>query len=858
MNTSLSGREIFVQYINVNGCAQFGKKEFSAALSGYNVKINEINHWVSCAGKNEPVIVVGTTAERNIQILLENAGVSYHLEPESVIYQWCETHAGRVLVISGSDDVGLMYALLEMAERIEAGGYEALVNTENLTESPDNRIRGMDRYIVGHLDDEWFKSEEFWHYYLARLAKARFNRFYLIVGFDTPYLTPPYPFFTTVEGYENITVEGLSDQARDDNLRALRRVGQLCKEYGLMFGFATWQQRPWTESQKQMVNGLPEDEKGLSEYCYHGLRALIRAVPEIDIVQFRVNHESGVGTQVSAEDFWNHCTDAVAEIAQEDNRPLILDLRAKGLTDAMIDYAFSKGLHVEVPTKYWCEHAALPHHLSIMRTEELERLDNFNHSRRYSYADMLKKPKYYDVFYRLWNYGSTNLFIWGDADYARRFSRSCSLSNSIGFTINSPLALKYGYELLHKDAWHTFADPSLRSGKWEDERFWMWYIAYGRLGYSADTDPEVWKRVFRKHFGEKSAEVIERGLRAASKIVPFVTTIHMPVHPSLRYWTEMSTGGALFYQNNIHPHDDVSYGATEPSDHGLFYGIDEFAEALLSQKLSGKYSPLQSAQWLVQFAEDTYRAIEQADAIGENSTNAEYRAMKTDMLLLCDFARYHANKILSAFALKCFDITKDKSYLSDCVLLFKQAKKYWSSLSELGLKAYHHDLEFSTAGTKTRHGTWKELLSEFEADEKTLLGLVEEYDVELSSDLAHCYTPVSFDAGMYTFSENLPETHKANTPLTIEVNACTLADLYDKPFVLHYRHTNHLEGEFKTIKMEPTDRGFRATIPAEYLPPEWDLMVYVTMQDKDGSCLMLPGIYHPKFPYPYHVISVLK
>lgn len=101
---------------------------------------------------------------------------------------------------------------------------------------------------------------------------------------------------------------------------------------------------------------------------------------------------------------------------------------------------------------------------------------------------MLKKPKYYDVFYRLWNYGSTNLFIWGDADYARRFSRSCSLSNSIGFTINSPLALKYGYELLHKDAWHTFADPSLRSGKWEDERFWMWYIAYGRLGYSADTD----------------------------------------------------------------------------------------------------------------------------------------------------------------------------------------------------------------------------------------------------------------------------------------------------------------------------------------------------------------------------------
>jgi hypothetical protein len=29
------------------------------------------------------------------------------------------------------------------------------------------------------------------------------------------------------------------------------------------------------------------------------------------------------------------------------------------------------------------------------------------------------------------------------------------------------------------------------------------------------------------------------------------------------------------------------------------------------------------------------------------------------------------------------------------------------------------------------------------------------------------------------------------------------------------------------------------------------------MQGADGSCLMLPGIYHPKFPYPYHVVTIV-
>jgi hypothetical protein len=65
-----------------------------------------------------------------------------------------------------------------------------------------------------------------------------------------------------------------------------------------------------------------------------------------------------------------------------------------------------------------------------------------NVGRPYSYGDMLKKPHWYDMICRLWNYGSINLFLWADPDYCARFSKSMRRGDGSGFEINSPLSLK--------------------------------------------------------------------------------------------------------------------------------------------------------------------------------------------------------------------------------------------------------------------------------------------------------------------------------------------------------------------------------------------------------------------------------
>lgn len=846
--------QLSVCWFSLAGPGEYGKKEFTEALSQQEVTLVECPHWL-CAPPEMPfTLAVGTYQDRRMQVLLQSDDTLEAPTPESLFVQWCETQKGRVLALCGADEVGLMYLLLELARRIQVQGITALTEIKNFSESPENKVRCMDRYLLGHLDNEWFLSEAFWHYELSRLAKARFNRFCLIVGFDTAYMAPPYPYFLPVAGYEAVAVRGLSKEQQQENLQALRRIGALCHSYGLQFTFATWQQRPWTDEQDRLVDGLPESEAALCEYCFSGLRALCLAVEEIDIVQFRVNHESGVGTQVSAGDFWNRCTDAVAEAAKESGRPLILDLRAKGLTDQMVAHAFSRGLQVEIPTKYWCEHAALPYHLSIMRSEELAQLDNFNHARRYSYADLLKKPAYVDVLFRLWNYGSTNLFLWGDADYARRFSKSCHISGAIGFEVNAPLSLKYGHELSHKAPWPIFTDPGMRYAEWEDARFWMWYTVFGRLGYCADADPEIWQSEFATRFGKESAPLLERALATASKIVPMITTVHMPVHPSLRYWTELNTGWALFFENNLNTIQKydfdsiITYGSTEPSDHGLFYGIDEYARDLVAGTLSGKYSPLQSAHWLEEFADETQSLLAEGLKRSPQAKGAELSAMQVDLWMLCSLARYHAEKMRAALALALWRLTEESTRLSDCALLLKRAIVHWDTLSENGKKYYYHDLDFSSAGSKTRRGTWGDLRCELEADEKTLAALLEKEGITQSGELLGDYLP-----GKSTMLQGtLPEKAPAREALTISIAApkgggvCTL----------HYRHLNQLEGVFRTLPMTESHGQYTATIPGEYLTGQWDLMVYSTSRGEDGAFGMVPGIYHESYPYPYHIVEI--
>ena len=139
-----------------------GLKIFENALTEKNLSFEHIRFIPEIICGDRPVIVIGTANDYTVKVLLEGNGRQIPLQPESTGCLRLNTRGGKVLLLSGSDERGLLYTLLETARRIGTYGECAVEDAEEYTESPDNQVRCMDRYLLGHLDNEWFMSEEFW------------------------------------------------------------------------------------------------------------------------------------------------------------------------------------------------------------------------------------------------------------------------------------------------------------------------------------------------------------------------------------------------------------------------------------------------------------------------------------------------------------------------------------------------------------------------------------------------------------------------------------------------------------------------------------------------------------------------
>jgi hypothetical protein len=113
----------------------------------------------------------------------------------------------RVLQVRGGDVRGLVYALLELSDRVK---YSPDPFAVHVVETPSNAVRGINRLFTSDVEDKpWFNDREMWPQYLTMLAGHRFNRFSLAlgIGYDfirqvtDAYFLFPYPFFLQVPGY---------------------------------------------------------------------------------------------------------------------------------------------------------------------------------------------------------------------------------------------------------------------------------------------------------------------------------------------------------------------------------------------------------------------------------------------------------------------------------------------------------------------------------------------------------------------------------------------------------------------------------------------------------------------------------
>jgi hypothetical protein len=529
--------------------ASHGEEKLLVALHDKQITAQEADSPENATGQT--LLITGVIGNNGpAEQLLKAANHSLPQSPEGLVIWKTEYHGKPTWLLAGSDPRGLMYAELDTADRISwsTDHNSPFSELHDTTETADVKSRAVTLYAMNRAYWETrFYDEKYWTRYLDTLAQNRFNSIVLIFGYeDGGFLAPCYPYFFDTDGFPQVRMIGITPDQQQRNLKALNRLIQMSHDRGLNFNIGIWDHiyrggvqaggtpnptAPLREPTPSLVWGMTAEN--LIPYTKAALTKFLKVVPNIDGIQFRMHDESGLKVSEQPE-FWRQ----IFQLMKDQAPQIKLDLRVKGLTDAVIQNAIDTNLNFRLNTKYWMEQMGLPFHPTHVNIE-----DQLN--RRHGYADLLRYPQQYKINWQIWNGGTARILLWGDPDYVKRICETTHLYNGDGFEIHEPLATKMEAQP-HNAKSFDLLNPQYRYYDYEFERYWHLFQVFGRIGYNPSTPTEVWDHEFQNRFGP-AAPHIENALHQASWILPRIIASDYPYSgfPLTVGWAEKQHLGDL-------------------------------------------------------------------------------------------------------------------------------------------------------------------------------------------------------------------------------------------------------------------------------------------------------------------------
>lgn len=762
---------------------------------------------------------------------------------DGLLIRRCSRDGNSILLVAGADPRGLMYALLDVADRVAwaSSPEQPFSEVRDVEETPYAPERALSLYTFNRAYwESRFYDEAYWTRYLDLLAQNRFSSLVVIFGYENGgFLAPCYPYFFDVPEFPEVRMVGITVEQQQRNLAALNRLIQMTHDRGLRFTVGIWDHIYRGGVQGGGIPGADEATRrptpglvwgvtaeNLVPYTKAALASFVRQVPALDGIQFRMHDESGlkVGEQ---EAFWRDVFQLMKQAAPN----LRLDLRAKGLPDAVIQSALDIGVPFRITTKYWMEQMGLPFHPTHINTQN-------QFDRRHSYADLLSYPQRYRLHWRLWNGGTARVLLWGDPDYARRFVESTRLYDGAGFEVNEPLCTKMEAQP-HDAQPFDLLTPGHRYYDYEFERYWHFFQVFGRLGYNPDTTPEVWEREFQARFGSAAAPFVEKALHAASRVLPRIVASCYPygAFPMTRGWAEKQRLGDL-----------PAYARAEGSDIQQFANFDEEAQLLLEGSETAKLRSRENSRWFAGTAAEINVSVTQAEAHIGAQRNREFDSTITDLKMLANLALFHSRRIPAAVNYSLFERTKDPGALAQAITDERQAIEAWRQLVAAAGDFYTEDLMMGVRGANLC-GHWKDELTALERGLASLENRRRSLNTDPSTRPTPRFVPTSVvgDGVAPEVTHEPGLTALAGRPITITAWARDPAGV--KWLRLRYRGVNQHQ-DYRTLPMVRTGETdpYRAVIPAEDVSPTWDLMYFIEAMDQDGNGCIYPDL-NSQTPY---------
>ena len=823
---------------------------------------------IQAAPADDRCIVVAGGASPSSRQILRAANVSMPSSAEALCLVAGKLGERSALLAGGSDARGLVYAVLELADRVKYSDAAtgALEFRTPVVEKPANEIRSCARCFVSPVEDKaWFYDRDLWVEYLSTLATHRFNRFNLTFGIgynsanDIPdsYFYLAYPFLMAVPGY-NVAAVGLPDAERDRNLETLRFIGEETVARGIQFNLALWSHAyEWPNRETNYrIAGLTPDTH--APYCRDGLAAVLKACPKITGLSIRMHGESGIPD--GRYDFWETLFAAIKPAG----RRIDLDLHAKGTDQRHIDIALATGMPVSMAPKFWAEHMGMPYHQASIREEEMrpagpnepKNAATTRRFLRYGYGDYLRDDRKFGIIHRIWP-GTQRHLLWGDPAMAAGYGRAFSFSGSLGVELFEPLSFKGRMGSGKPGGRNAYADKSLNP-KYDWQKFEYQYRVWGRLVYNPETDADGWRRYLRREF-QTAAQPVETALANASRVLPVITTSHGASGSNNSYWPEMYMNMPIVDEKRAQPYRDTAvprkFGNVSAFDPQLFSSAEECAEALASGKTLAKYTPLDVAQWLEDMStaasENQARALVQAP----DKNAPALRRVVADVAIQAGTGKFFAYKMRSSILWSLYERTGDRSALTEALKAYRTARQAWVGMAEMAKTIYVSDITYGPNANLRGH--WFDRIPGIDGDlgdmEKRLAAS-SSGAVRQAADPAVARRAIEIVlarpqrlslSGQHT----PPARFDPGKPLELSV---AFGRNHARAVKLMYRHADQSQ-RWRTEDMESRDRRFRGEIPAEYTQSPFPLVYYFEVQGDTGSTIY-PGFNSDLSNQPYYLV----
>lgn len=848
-------------------------QELQRTLSERNVLVSNASHPFHSRPGDLCLVLAGAGSEWTAR-MLRDSDVIYPKSAEAFVLVPAHAEGRQVLLACGTDVRGLVYATLELLDRVQCSQFpmEALALKQSLVEQPANKLRSINRCFQSEIEDRpWFEDRKMWAAYLDMLASNRFNMFNLSMGlgYDYPqkvtdsYTYFTYPFFVQVANYPQVRARGLSEAQRKTNLELLRFISSQCAVRGIDFTLGLWN-HAYAMSEGSApsypIEGLTPESH--ASYCRDALFTLLKECPDITGLTMRVHGESGIPE--GQFEFWEVVFQHLAKL----DRRISLNLHAKGTSERIISIAQSTGMPVSLSPKYWAEHLGLPYQPASIRELEkppkesskagslFELSGGARRFMRYSYGDLFKSDRKYDVYFRIWP-GTQRVLLWGDPKLAAGDGRGFNMCGSLGVDLFEPLSFKGrgGSGVSSAPGARCSYEDRTLAPRYDWEKFAYSYRVWGRMIYNPNADPQECYRFWNKH--RKAGPAIAEALAIASRILRVVTTSQEPSAANWTYWPEMYTNMTIVDPslNQLYRDTPVPrvYGNVSPLDPQMFVAINQSVDDMLAGRGDSRYRPTEVASWLDGYTASIDRLLKEAMRNTSGQDTPDFRRVVLDIRIQTGLGRFFAAKIRSAALFALYQRTGDVKIRQEALAQYHRARESWSQFAKLADGPYMKDVTYGSV--RNMRGHWLDRLPAVDADiaamgrasataqpgggvsELPKAAIIAEIMSAAHRPHVDCqHTPlISFRAG-----EDLPVTLRIATKL---------------PQVrLIYRHVNQAE-YYRTAEMKLEGGVYRAEIPAAYTQSEYALQYYFELQHSPQRATMYPGLGPDLTDRPYFLVE---